>query len=98
MLISICWKRFFSFQRTKYDENRWLNTKLLQKKYVIAPKKTIGLFCTIVTHSELPNLAFGFISFWQLCKRKGKKQQDARGDNKKGGDRCIEASKEVERL
>ena len=43
-----------------------------QKKYVIAPKKTIGLFCTIVTHSELPNLAFGFISFWQLCKRKGK--------------------------
>ena len=80
---------FFSFQCTKYDENRWL---------VIAPKKTIGLFCTIVTHSELPNLAFGFISFWQSCKRKGKKQQDARGDNKKGGDRCIEASKEVERL
>ena len=63
--------------------------KTFTKKYVIAPKKTIGLFCTIVTHSELPNLAFGFISFWQLCKRKGKKQQDARGDNKKGGDRCI---------
>ena len=29
---------------------------------------------------------------------KRKKQQDARGDNKKGWDRCIEASKEVERL
>ena len=61
-------------------------------------QKKRRLFCIIVTHSVLPSLAFGFISFWQSCKRKGKKQQDARGDNKKGGDRCIEASKEVERL
>ena len=27
LLISICWKCFFSFQCAKYDENRWLNTK-----------------------------------------------------------------------
>ena len=72
--------------------------KTFQKKRRNSPKKTIRLFCIIVTHNVLPNLAFGFISFWQLCKRKGKKQQDTRGDNKKGGDRCIEASKEVERL
>ena len=33
---------FFSFQCTKYDKNRWLNTKLLKKERkrdVIAPKR-----------------------------------------------------------
>ena len=46
--------------------------KTFQKKRRNSPRKTIRLFCIIVTHSVLPNLAFGFISFWQLCKRKGK--------------------------
>ena len=43
---------FFSFQCTKYDENRWLNTKLLKNRRN-SPKKTISLFCNIVTHSVL---------------------------------------------
>ena len=42
-------KMFFSFQFTKYDENRWLNTKLFfLKKRCNSPKKTIRLFCTFV--------------------------------------------------
>ena len=44
---------FFSFQCAKYDEKRWLNTKLFKKKRRNSPKKTICLFCTIVTHSVL---------------------------------------------
>ena len=43
----------FTFQCTKYEKNRWLNTKLLKKKRRDSPKKTIRLFCTIVTHSVL---------------------------------------------
>ena len=30
---------FFSFQYTKYDENRWLNTKLFKKRDVNALKR-----------------------------------------------------------
>ena len=37
---------FFSFQSTRYDEN-------FSKKRPNSPKKTIQLFCTIVTHSVL---------------------------------------------
>ena len=43
---------FFSFQCTKCDENRWLNTKIFQKRDVIALKRQC-LFCTIVTHSVM---------------------------------------------
>ena len=43
---------FYSFQCTnKYDENRWLNTKLLKKRDVKALKYNKSIF-TIVTSDE----------------------------------------------
>ena len=38
------------FQFAKYDENRWLNTKLFKNERRNSPKKTIRLSCTNVTY------------------------------------------------
>jgi len=57
MLISICWECFFSFLIAAFNilnmtrADGWIQN--FSKKRCNSPKKTIRLFCTIVTHSVL---------------------------------------------